>query len=196
MSKINGSWQSSGTLTSRRYLCGNCGSDITSNIGYHCAYAGAVNASIYICHSCNRPTLVHSEEQVPAPRLGQSIEHLPKDIEDLYAEIRNATAAGAYTAVVLASRKLLMHIAVESGAKPGESFVSYVDYMVDNHFTPPNSKPWVDNIRQLGNDANHEIVIMGQTEAKDILKFIENILRFKYEFPGIVEDTPEEPAEH
>lgn len=188
MGKIPGSWYGTSGLNSRRFVCGHCGSDITSNDGYFLTYSGSTIANSYICHSCNRPSLIYGTEQIPAPKFGEEIAHLPKDIEDLYTEIRNATAAPAYTAVVLAARKLLMHIAVESGAKPGENFVSYVDYLENNHYTPPNSKIWVDKIRQLGNEANHEIVIMGQTEAKDILKFIEMILRFKYEFPGVVQE--------
>lgn len=192
MDTILGAWYNSSSIASHRFVCGNCSSDITSNTGYFCQYGRTTTAYIYICHACNRPTLVYGYDQVPAPMLGAPVEHLPKDINDLYAEIRDATAARAYTSAVLSARKLLMHVAVESGAKSGQTFQSYVDYLENNHFTPPNSKSWVDKIRQLGNEANHEIVIMGQTEAKDILKFIEGILRFKYEFPG---DVAEEDSQ-
>lgn len=185
--RLPGAWDSTRVLIDKSFICGNCGSDITSNNGYKCSN-GTTTASIYICHHCNRPTLVAPNQQVPAPMLGEEVEHLPKDIEDLYREIRNTTAAAAFTSVVLACRKLLMHIAVDSGAEPGQKFLKYVDYLVDNHYTPPNSKVWVDKIRKLGNDANHEIIIMGSTEASDILKFIEMILRFKYEFPGLVQE--------
>jgi len=107
----------------------------------------------------------------------------------LHNEIRDATAAGANTAAVLAARKVLMHIAVELGADEGKNFTVYVDYLVDNHYAPPNSKSWVDKIRQVGNEANHEIVIMGPTEAANIIKFIEMLLLFNYEFPA--GDEPE-----
>ena len=42
----------------------------------------------------------------------------------------------------------------------------YVDYFEENHFTPPNSRGWVDLIRKKGNEANHEIKIM----AKEMLR--------------------------
>ncbi|MDZ7785790.1 MAG: DUF4145 domain-containing protein [Candidatus Saccharibacteria bacterium] len=199
MQAHTGTWRQINTIESRRYTCGNCSADITSNVGYSCLKpSGAPTAFLYICHSCNRPTLISkisNDEQVPAPMLGETIDHLPKDIEDLYAEMRRSTAANAYTSVVLAGRKLLMHIAVEAGANEGKKFVAYVDYLVDNHYTPPNSKVWVDKIRELGNDANHEIIIMGQTEAKDIMKFTEMILKFKYEFPESVTADSEELPE-
>jgi hypothetical protein len=52
-----------------------------------------------------------------------------------------------------------MHIAVGVGATAGEPFVAYVDYLVANHYAPPNSKDWIDKIRSHGNEANHEIVV-------------------------------------
>ncbi len=187
----NITWESRSDLTSKRYTCGHCGSDITSNEGYRCFNGGRqVIASIYICHHCLQPTFFTSQKQVPGPKLGASISKLPKDIDDIYSEVRDATAANAYTAAVLAARKLLMHIAVECGAKQGKAFVDYVDYLVDNHYAPPKSKTWVDKIRQLGNEANHEIVIMGANEASNIIKFLEMLLLFNYEFT----DT-KEPAD-
>jgi len=60
---------------------------------------------------------------------------------------------------VLLGRKLLMHIAASVGAAAGQPFVTYVDYLVTNHYAPPNSKDWIDKIRAHGNEANHEIVV-------------------------------------
>lgn len=185
MEPIFGAWQSVGTLGGRRYICGYCGSDIDSNKGYFCAPGTGISASIYICHNCNRPTLFHGDEQVPGPRMGRTIEHLPQDIASLYKEVQDSTAAAAYTAAVMAARKMLMHVAVECGAEPGKNFTEYVDYLVDNHYTPPNSKMWVDKIRKLGNNANHKIVIMKAEDAMSIITFLEMLLRFKYEFPEL-----------
>jgi hypothetical protein len=81
-----------------------------------------------------------------------------------------------------------MHVAVESGAKNNQTFLQYVDYLVDNNYTPPNSKTWVDKIRKLGNDANHEITIMSAQQAKDVIKFLEYLLKFRYEFPESVSE--------
>jgi hypothetical protein len=77
-----------------------------------------------------------------------------------------------------------MHIAVHAGAPAGESFVSYVDYLVANHYAPPNSKDWIDKIRSHGNEANHEIVIKPQADAEEIMTFLEMLLKFIYEFPA------------
>jgi hypothetical protein len=87
---------------------------------------------------------------------------------------------------VLSGRKLLMHIAVAQTADPGLSFVQYVNHLVDNHYAPPNSKPWIDKIREHGNEANQEIVMKKREDADEIMTFLEMLLRFIYEFPGRV----------
>lgn len=76
-----------------------------------------------------------------------------------------------------------MNIAVSLGAKAGEPFVSYVEYLASAGYVPPNGKAWVDHIRKKGNDATHEIVIMQQQDAQDLLLFSEMLLKFIYEFP-------------
>jgi len=110
----------------------------------------------------------------------------PKDVESLYEETRKCTSAGAHTAAVLACRKILMHIAVDQKAKEGLSFLDYVEYLANNGFVPPNGKRWVDHIRKKGNEANHEIALMSQDDAKDLVSFAEMLLKFIYEFPNRV----------
>lgn len=186
---LTGTWENQHKIESKRYICGHCGSDITTDRGFRCLEGSSITSLIYVCHHCNRPTFFWENQQIPGAKVGGSVEHLPKDIDDIYAEIRDATAANAYTAAVMAARKLLMHIAVECGDEPGKTFAQYIDYLETNHHTPPNSKVWVDRIRTLGNEANHEITIMGTQEATNIIKFIEMLLKFIYEFPNsIAED--------
>ena len=54
---------------------------------------------------------------------------------------------------------------------------------------PPDGKGWVDYIRQKSNEANHEIVLMTEEEATDLINFSEMLLRFVYEFPSKVTPT-------
>lgn len=173
-------------------MCGHCGSDIASDKAFTAMMPSGVQAPvIYVCHSCNKPSYVYGEEQTPGPAFGAPVKSLPADIDSLYEEIRKAASAGAYTSAVLSGRKLLMHIAVEKGAPTGKTFVQYVAYLKDNHYSPPNSDAWVDQVRQLGNEANHEIVIMGPSEAQLILTFLEMLLKFMYEFAAASAPAPE-----
>lgn len=176
-------------LESRTFICGHrdCGREVGSDKGW-CFQSGEgeVCGYIYICPICQRPTFFGSSSQVPGNVIGRKIESLPKEIEQLYEEIRRSTAQEAYTAAILACRKLLMHIAVEKGAKENLKFVDYVNYLADNHYAPPNSQPWVDRIRQKSNEANHEIKIMDKNDALEVINFLEMLLKFIYEFPGRV----------
>jgi len=49
-------------------------------------------------------------------------------------------SVNAYTASVLCCRKLLMNLAVSKGAKEGENFFKYVDYLATKGYIPPNGK--------------------------------------------------------
>jgi hypothetical protein len=80
-----------------------------------------------------------------------------------------------------------MHIAVAKGAQPGESFVSYVQFLADHNYVPPDARGWVDHIRTKGNEANHEISIMSRADAEELLSFIEMLLRIIYEFPAAIQ---------
>ena len=94
--------------------------------------------------------------------------------------------ANAYPATVLACRKLLMHIAVSKGAPEGLTFVEYVQYLADKHYVPPGAEAWVDHIREKGNEANHDIVILSKADAEDLVIFCEMLLRVIFQFPAKV----------
>ncbi len=83
-------------------------------------------------------------------------------------------------------RKILMHIAVQQGAAENLKFIDYVDYLSTKNFVPPNGKHWVDHIRKKGNEANHEVALMSETDAKELIVFVEMLLKFIYEFPMMI----------
>jgi hypothetical protein len=115
---------------------------------------------------------------------------VPDDLRRLYDEARRSAGVGAFTSSVLTCRKILMHIAVDKGADAGQTFVSYVQHLATAGFVPPGGEGWVDYIRQRGNDANHEIAIMGESDATALITFTEMLLRFIYEFPKLIPGTP------
>lgn len=178
-------WQNLTTQPSKPFKCGYCGQDICSQLGY--VDAGRHDASIYLCHLCGCPNVFFEQHQFPGVSYGSKVASLPPDIEKLYTECRACMSVQAHTASVMASRKLLMHIAVEKGAKPNLRLLDYVNYLDENHYTPRDSKDWVDLIREKGNEANHEIKIMTEQDAKDLVNFLEMLLKFIYEYPAKVQ---------
>ena len=89
-------------------------------------------------------------------------------------------------------RKLLMHTAVEKGANEGQSFQQYVKWLVDERYAPRGAEDWLDYIRGRGNEANHEIVVMGKKDAEGVLRFTEALLRGVYELPKLVPSADKE----
>jgi hypothetical protein len=179
------SWQSAVGLSPRRFSCGLCGELISSALGFH--FSAGAQGLIYICPNCCDPTFFdNTDKQIPGPIPGNKVEHLPKEIGDLYLEARNCVGVGSCTSAVLTCRKLLMHIAVAQGASEGESFISYVNFRADKGYVPPNGRGWVDHIRDKGNEANHEIKLMAKSDAEELISFLEMLLKFIYEFPNRV----------
>jgi len=148
--------------------------------------SGSPHAFIYVCHHCRKPSFFDEEGvQTPGVRTGADVKGIDEaGVEKLYNEARDCFSKNAFTATVLSCRKLLMHIAVAKGDAEGKNFVGYVEYLSTQGYVPPDAKSWVDHIRTKGNEANHEIVIMSEEEAKDLVAFIEMLLKLVYEFPA------------
>lgn len=173
-------------MDSRSYGCGHCGSHIASQRGYSGHDELGRWEYIYICHRCGRPTYFDiAKRATPGALFGESIGDVEKTVDDLYEEARRSYAASSFTATVLCCRKLLMHIAVSQGSEAGGSFVSYVEFLAAKGYVPPGAKPWVDHIRQKGNEANHDIVIMSRADAEDLLSFSGMLLKLVFEFPAM-----------
>lgn len=183
---LKGEWDHSASLGPRPFVCGHCGTHVGHRQGYFLKHTdhGSAYADIRICSLCNRPTYFEDEQQMPGPLAGQKVEHLPPDVATLYDEARRDCSNGCFTSATLILRKILMHLAVDKGAKPGLKFEQYVDHLGANGFVPPDGRPWVDKIRSKGNEANHEITIMDEQDTDDVLVFTEMLLRFIYEMPG------------
>lgn len=177
-------WQRIGEVGRRSFVCGHCGKDTGPKEGYSSQVVEGQKRAIYICTYCDQPTYFTGESQIPGPRAGSDVECLPSDVAGLYEEIRAGAAAGTYTSVVLACRKMLMHLGVEKGADSGKSFLHYVEYLAEKGYVPPDGRGWVDHVRAKGNEANHEIVLMTRDDALRLVAFVEMLLRFIYEFPG------------
>ena len=176
-------WESTNRIGGGKFICGFCNALSAPNLGYR----SHDNEAILICPNCDQPTYIkRGGIQVPSIRLGNDVLYVPDGIESLYNEARDCTSVSAFTASVLACRKLLMNIAVEQGAEENKKFIEYVDFLSERGFIPPNGRHWVDHIRKRGNEATHEISLMTKQDAEELIKFIEKLLKFIYEFPNAI----------
>lgn len=175
-------WSGVGTVHTKSYDCAYCGHRVASVLGWD-----GGNALIRICNECVHPTyFAEGGEQIPGVAPGAEISNLPVEVGNAYREARDSLAAGAPTASVLMSRKLLMNIAVAQGADENKTFAEYVTFLADKGYVPPGSEGWVDHIRSKGNDATHEIPPATPADAAELITFLEMLLRFIYDFPSRV----------
>lgn len=112
---------------------------------------------------------------------------LPEEESDLWGEIRECLGVGAYTASVMLCRKLLMHVAVTNGLPSKDakdhapSFALCVNHLVSEGVITKRMQPWIDRIREVGNEANHEIVPVREDAALDVATFTQKLLELAYE---------------
>jgi hypothetical protein len=175
-------WQQLTQLPPRTFICGYCSNQVGSDKGI--ATQNTPQGFIYICPICDKPSFFGGTIRSPGAPYGNAVDHVPASVNTLYNEARTCFAASAYTAAVLLCRKLLMNVSVSVGAGAGLKFIEYVEYLAANGYVPPNGKGWVDHIRKKGNEATHEIQIMGEQDAKDLISFSEMLLKFIFEFPN------------
>lgn len=191
--EFDAGWGDLQSVNSRSFTCGYCGLNVSSDKGYPLQttdFAGSKAfekqvGGIYICPNCDSPNFIDpSNNQFPAPSMGEPVPNVPHKIDELYEEARICTSVNCYTAATMVARKLLIHIAVNKGAKEGKSFKSYVDFLDDEGYIPKSGKDWVDTIRTLGNDANHEISKVSQEDTKQLLTFVFFLLSNIYDLPS------------
>lgn len=182
-------WNDTSGIARNGWTCGYCGRDVGGNIGYRRDSANDNDKLIYICPRCENPTAFIRDEfgyyqQFPGASYGSELESLPPAVAALYGEVRRCIQYTAYTAAVLGMRKLVMHVAVDKGAEENGTFVSYIEYLNAEGWIPPSGREWVDAIRKAGNEATHEIVLMSEDDAVQLLEFAEMLLKIVYEFPA------------
>ena len=183
---LDANWDNANTVVTERFRCGFCDHLVASSRGWQTTKGYQYRCWIRICPNCNRPTYSEMAEQHPGVAFGNQVQNLPDDVSALYEEARACCAGSSYTAAVLVLRKLLMNIAVQKEASENLKFIEYVEYLSRKGYVPPDGTIWVDHIRKKGNEATHEIKLMGKKDAEDLVVFSEMLLKFIYEFPGLI----------
>jgi len=139
-----------------------------------------------LCPVCTKPLIYDFQTKGTFPPNSEfsMIEFLPDNLNALYEETRNAFSVSAFSACLLLCRKIIMHIAVDLGAKENKNFVDYINFFVEENYINKKTRDWVDKIRSYGNDQNHQIIIGVKDNAENIIKFTEMLMRIIYEFPN------------
>jgi len=164
------------------YRCGYCGRDTAGAVVAYWHPAGGFHVFWLACTACGNPSVLDPEGIIrPGSKAGPALEGLPAEIAAAYEEARTCLGASANIACELVCRKILMHVAVEKGAKEGEPFASYITHLEQAGYVTPPMKPWVEQIRKIGNAATHKLETPDRTRAESALMFTAELLRLVYE---------------
>jgi len=167
------------------YVCGYCGTKVSGAVvaryDWEDSATNRYSNKWLLCTNCTKPSSKINNTVYPGTPFGPTIQGLPSEVEASYNEARRCMEVNAYTAAELISRKILMHVAADKGAKEGESFVAYLTYLEEQGYVTPPMKGWVDLIRQHGNKSTHKLDSPEQKRARSTVMFTAELLRLVYE---------------
>lgn len=180
-------WKNAERIMSKTFVCCNCGKEISSNQGY--LGFNSLNdkeySHIYICHNCCTPNVFDVlGNPLVEPKIGKEIANLPKNISNLYNEVRSCLQGGSFTAAAMLMRRMLMDIAVSEGIDENLTFAQYVDKLCSEGIVPKKAKHLADSVRKLGNEVTHKLEEAKPEETYALFKFMEMLLEVNYEFSG------------
>lgn len=177
----------------RNTNCPNCGSPLLFVVGFR---RGQPNSTYWLfCLRCNFGCVTNQSGSqprkiAPGDKKYPTPDGVPPEEEALWEEIRERLSVQASTAVAMLCRKMLLHLAYthdqvnNPSATPPSNFVQAVDYLKNNNLIPVQHHDWVNQIRLVGNEANHELPQINEATAEDIALFTHNLLVTLYELPA------------
>ncbi|PFG16957.1 uncharacterized protein DUF4145 [Propionicimonas paludicola] len=144
------------------------------------------------CVGCGRGFVREWGVTLPGAQPFDVPKGLPNTEAAVWAEIRSCLAAGAFTASAMMCRKLLFHVAVATGlpakdkSNRAPTYAQCVNHLEAEGVITKRMRTWVDRIKDIGNDANHEITPVTEKQALDVAGFTHQLLRLSYEMDELV----------
>lgn len=169
----------------RSYTCGHCGRETSGAVIAYVPQERGGHTLWLQCTACGLGSVWNHGEIIPGATFGPVIEGLPGDVENAYQEARRCIMVAAYNGSVLICRKILMHIAVDKGAKAGDGFGAYIAFLISEGYITPSMKRWVELIQKNGNLATHQLPAPDRDTAESTLMFTAELLRVIYEMEYI-----------
>ncbi|GAA3613415.1 hypothetical protein GCM10022199_16760 [Marihabitans asiaticum] len=146
------------------------------------------------CAACGDGALARGSAVYPPVRPFARVEGLPEADERIWDEARTCFGASAYTAAVMLCRKLLLHVAVDKGLSPrndkgrAPSFKECVDHLESEGVITRSMLSWVDRIKDVGNEATHEINPLTKGDAEAVGAFTQQLLTLAYALDNMMRE--------
>lgn len=184
------------TATTEPYTCGYCGHSVHARILAK-TYAPFMTtmgmtdqlADVICLCECGRITTIHkdviSDIQVPEPKPYKSDKKWDAGVAALFDEAADCFTRNAYTATAMLCRRILMVLACNKKAEPGLRFVQYVDYLAEEVFKDERAHETLTDIKDIGNEANHELEDVSRDEGLFVLEATFHLLNSVYSLPSL-----------
>jgi hypothetical protein len=115
----------------------------------------------------------------------QTSSDVPQNIADIYSEAVVALAAGIPRSASLMARATIEAITVDKGENPSHKLIQRIKNLVTRGELTPALGDWADQVRLLGNSGAHDInTPVDRADAKQLIDFIRELLRYLYELPA------------
>jgi Domain of unknown function (DUF4145) len=144
-----------------------------------------------LCIACGDGFLLNNHDVVPSKMPFAEPDGTPKSELALWREVRRCFSVNAYNAVAMLCRKILLHMVFthqrsrDPKAVPLDlSFAAAVRYLSENGVITEDQRTLADNIKNVGNKANHELPDITKEEASDIALFTHFLFLSAYEMPA------------
>lgn len=157
---------------------------------------GAVRYAVWSCDACHEPVVGK-----PAP-FREPVDYYPQHVaepslpdvpDDVAADAREAHrcfSIKAWRAAVVMARRAMQSAAYEKGA-PERNLVEQIDWLEEQRLVTPQMKEVAHTIRLAGNLGAHPdkggLRDVGETEARAVIEFLDDFLRYVYEIPARLE---------
>lgn len=161
--------------------------------GYERELAGAESAWL-MCTTCGMGAFAigsafEPKFVFPRPFPFPVPDHLETSVSETWLEALRSFSAQAYTGCTLMCRKIIFHMAVETGlpAKNERGSAPNFDQclsqlVTEGYITPRQKDEWAGSIRLWGNAATHELAAIEKDIAYSALEFTYELLRMVYTF--------------
>ncbi|MBS4539205.1 DUF4145 domain-containing protein [Clostridium sp. D2Q-11] len=123
-------------------------------------------------------------EELPLPEFNLSSD-IPKEIANAFSEATTALLANCPRASAVMARRILEAIAVDKGETSG-SLAQRLANLSSTVIIHPTLTEWTKEVRLIGNQGAHFDLInnISKKDAQQLLNFIRELLKFRYELPA------------
>jgi hypothetical protein len=190
--------------SSTRVQCSFCGGDQMIVVATTVKVGGAERPFVrwLRCVSCCKGAVQNGTVVSPSKKPLDTPNALQDEDLAAWEEVRACLSVGANTAAVMMCRKLLFHVAVAHGLPEKDSngrapdFAKALKHLEDEGVFTKRMRPWIDKIKDVGNEANHELPTTTGAQAMDVALFTRQLINLAYELPAMVaEHAPADDGE-